>query len=594
MSVPASYFNTRTARPAAIRRAARRAREQQIAASAEQVARLNRLLDTLNAEIAAAIRGAAGPDGSVRLATLQQLRDAAAQSAGTFTRRYRDLLDAGMIEAAGIGAGAFSEFIGDAAARNAASGALGIVESFIAADGLQLSDRIWRVQQHTRASVVSAIEQAVIQGDDALRTAERLMREGQGIPEDVRQRMGLSRAEAMVRGTEASLMRDTGAPLNNLVRLLRTEINRAHTEAFVAGLAENDDVAGVRFLLSPNHPRIDVCDMHASVNLHGLGPGVYPLNAHPYPAHPQTLSYLEPVFEDEISDEDRAGRQTRSEWLRGQTFDTRRTVLGGFRKAAAFDRGWVPENALRTPWKTLRPRLEAQGLPLGEIDDLTPETPPRPRLRGVPEPAPKPPPVPVSRALTLLDHKRRGKTVLDTIDQVHQDGVLPRIPIERSTAQAYLGAYRRTSDGRAVNISARTHPGLESTLVHEIGHFLDHQGAYKPGVFASQESPLFAQWRRLVAESPEIRALRELEALSGDPRLLSHLEYMLRGREIWARCYAQYIAVRSGHAGMLGQIRDMVDRDAAAAVLIPRQWQDAHFEPIAAEIDRIFKALGWL
>jgi hypothetical protein len=166
------------------------------------------------------------------------------------------------------------------------------------------------------------------------------------------------------------LLRNQGNPLAAANRLMTTEINRAYTEAFVAGLSANDEVAGVRFLLSPRHPRVDVCDMHAGVNLHGLGPGVYPLGQHPYPAHPQTLSYLEAVFGDEITDEDRAGKQTRSEWLRGQTRGVQDAILGK-RKGNAWRAGKVPEFGLRTPWRVLRERRKRRGEDVDALETLS-------------------------------------------------------------------------------------------------------------------------------------------------------------------------------------------------------------------------------
>ena len=93
----------------------------------------------------------------------------------------------------------------------------------------------------------------------------------------------------------------------------------------------------------------------AAANLHGLGPGVYPQGAHPYPAHPQTLSYLEVVFVDEITPADRAGRQSMSDWLRTQPADVQEQVLG-IAKAQAFRAGGVGEADLLRPWREIKPK----------------------------------------------------------------------------------------------------------------------------------------------------------------------------------------------------------------------------------------------
>ncbi len=49
------------------------------------------------------------------------------------------------------------------------------------------------------------------------------------------------------------------------------------------------------------HPKVDICDTHAKADRHGLGAGVYPINAHPYLGHPQPSSFLTYVFSEEVS-----------------------------------------------------------------------------------------------------------------------------------------------------------------------------------------------------------------------------------------------------------------------------------------------------
>lgn len=79
---------------------------------------------------------------------------------------------------------------------------------------------------------------------------------------------------ASIGKTVADVLTGSGSPMDNAMRLMRTEINRAHGEAYISGALAHPDAAGVRFLLSPAHPEPDICDLHAAANLHGLGPGV--------------------------------------------------------------------------------------------------------------------------------------------------------------------------------------------------------------------------------------------------------------------------------------------------------------------------------
>jgi len=113
----------------------------------------------------------------------------------------------------------------------------------------------------------------------------------------------------------------------------------------------------VRFLLSPAHPEPDICDLHAAANLHGLGPGVYPNREKcPWPAHPNTLSYVEVVFKDEITDADRAGKETVNEALARLTPEQRKGVLG-VNKAKVFEAGKLKQGMVKSSWRSVQKRV---------------------------------------------------------------------------------------------------------------------------------------------------------------------------------------------------------------------------------------------
>jgi hypothetical protein len=68
-----------------------------------------------------------------------------------------------------------------------------------------------------------------------------------------------------------------------------------------------------------------------------------------------------------------------------------------------------------------------------------------------------------------------------------------------------------------------------------------------------------------------------------------HVTYLLLEEEVWARSYAQYIALRSGDATMQPQVADIRRRPIYGA----RHWEDADFEQVADAIDALFEGLGW-
>ena len=147
--------------------------------------------------------------------------------------------------------------------------------------------------------------------------------------------------------------------MDNAMRVFRTEINRAHGEAYMAGGEGKPYFGGWRYLLSPQHPEPDICDLLATQNLHGLGKGVYPSRAKcPWPAHPNTLSFVEIVFKDEIGEAERAGRETPLQALARLSPETRRGVLGKTR-GELFDAGLLTQGMIRAPVAAVKKRVGA-------------------------------------------------------------------------------------------------------------------------------------------------------------------------------------------------------------------------------------------
>jgi hypothetical protein len=91
------------------------------------------------------------------------------------------------------------------------------------------------------------------------------------------------------------------------------------------------------------------------------------------------------------------------------------------------------------------------------------------------------------------------------------------------------------------------------------------------------------------------RSVVELQRLrDGAPTgpLFRHLTYTLQLDELWERSYAQYIVVRSGDAGLRAELDER--RQLHGSPAVPYLWEDDDFGPVAAEIDRLFRRLGWI
>lgn len=332
----------------------RAARDRLLRTQAEQWALIERLLEQFGEHVRADLMTQAGDDGRVESWALPAIEAAIQRHAETLGTTWRELLGSSIASAAGIGSAIWSTDPGDV--QRISRGVLDFLREFRGADGLQLSDRLWRLDDAMRSDVMAELRNGIARGTSADRQARELLKAGQVVPPAVGEARNLNRAQRLFAAVRDKT-RSGGSLHYQFERLFTTETNRAYTEAFVTSVSEAPGVAGVRFTLSPLHPRPDICDMYARANLHGLGKGVYPRGAHPYPAHPMTLSYLVAVFVEEITDEDRAGATTPFDWLRTQPASVQTGVLGGQRKRQAFEAGQLLPSELRAPWRDIRTRL---------------------------------------------------------------------------------------------------------------------------------------------------------------------------------------------------------------------------------------------
>jgi len=363
---------------AAIRRASQQARNAMQRLDEATQAGLARIYGEAAAEVRAAIAAAAVDGAHVRLEQLRGLLARIDEVLAALAGARDGVLDEALRQAAELGvrpltAGGLAAtgrevaaVLDGAAALRAVDEAVLLVQQLRAADGLVLSDRLWRVDRGAREAVQRTVEQAVVQGWGADKAAQAFLLRGQAVPEATAQAQQAAAVGKVLRGADHLVDPNTGA-LASVLRVARTELNRAHGEAYMAGAGRAPGGVGFRFLLSPRHPRPDICDLYARQNLHGLGPGVYPdRQSCPWPAHPNTLSFVVAVFGDEVGDAERAGRESTMEALARLAPELRAGVLGPT-KAGYFDQGLLARGMVRSRVRDVRARLVRQGrvAPLG-------------------------------------------------------------------------------------------------------------------------------------------------------------------------------------------------------------------------------------
>jgi hypothetical protein len=186
-----------------------------------------------------------------------------------------------------------------------------------------------------------------------------------------------------------------------------------------------------------------------------------------------------------------------------------------------------------------------------------------------------------------------------SINQVHGDGVLPLVPILLRTGLMARGSFAERG-GTPISIVIRAesrHRGF--ALVHEVGHLLDFAGIGTAGRYASESNhPSLAVWKQAVFRSDAVQRLIHLVGevasllpVAESARVFDAREF-LEPAELWARSYAQYVALQSGDSNLIAALTAARTPNPAMEYY-PTQWSDEDFLPIGGAIEDLFRRIGW-
>lgn len=201
----------------------------------------------------------------------------------------------------------------------------------------------------------------------------------------------------------------------------------------------------------------------------------------------------------------------------------------------------------------------------------------------------------------LIEGKHPSEYLNNTLKEIESIHYLLKefsgVPVKYETelTDAY-GTYKYAGKD-PVSIIINESKQKDITLAHEFGHFIDHQlNKNSFGVYASEYSDLFADWRNAVESTKSMKTLRDMRAnpdkyikdLDGYEFRPSFKEtdYFLSYREVWARSYAQYIA--QSNPRMKSQIQDILQEP----IYNDRQWDDEDFQIVKQSIDKLLITLG--
>jgi hypothetical protein len=147
----------------------------------------------------------------------------------------------------------------------------------------RLSDAVWQAGDATRQQVNEVIRLGISQGRSAVDIAEKLE---QYLLPRIRNQTTFNPYGVKYMGPEGVA--------HAAMRIARTEISRGFNQAAYTSALHNPWVDRIAWVLSPSHPKTDVCDTLA---------GIYPIRAAQIPpAHPYCICHTESIVADSARD----------------------------------------------------------------------------------------------------------------------------------------------------------------------------------------------------------------------------------------------------------------------------------------------------
>ncbi len=171
--------------------------------------------------------------------------------------------------------------------------ALQVAQQHVYSDGLNLSQRIWRLEQGSMQTIRNTIATGMAQRTSAVELAQQLegqLNAGQDWPRWTRARLSKMDARERAQDAKGLLRSASDVPPGgsagisyNALRLARNEIQIGN-HAVTSDIAQNfPGIVGRKVVLSPAHPQSDICDEYAAG-------GPYEKTANFLPLHPQCVT----------------------------------------------------------------------------------------------------------------------------------------------------------------------------------------------------------------------------------------------------------------------------------------------------------------
>jgi len=382
--------------------------------------------------------------------------------------------------------------------------------------------------------------------------------------------------------TAREMARALAGGLQRALVVARTEQIRAYRSASLQAYQESGVVIGHK-RLTAHDSRVCAACLADEGHVYGLDEMMW--------SHPQCRCTSVPVLRGAEEPQWELGE----EWLRRQDPATQNQIFGSWAAADAFRRG--------VPLKEFM-RVTNEGDWGMTIRVQNPV-----RYLGYPGGASQPPLFPTASGSVNLNpmgeiisshvvlprtskYSAAYQNALGLVDSVHGDGPLPDIVLStRNMGKEITGAFAPFPSGWEIYINGRYSPNIETTLAHEIGHWIDFGGLGSNGMpgTAIELGGKLKGWWNAIMDTPEVKNLNQY---SGTYQIVTHIQkYLLNPQELWARSYAQYIGEKTQNKEILATMEMWRNSSDYRQW---RQWDPAEFAAIMEEIDKLFEAEGWM
>lgn len=119
-------------------------------------------------------------------------------------------------------------------------------------------------------------------------------------------------------------------------RIAQNEVNLEYMREKAKEILNNDDIETIAIKMSKAHPRTDICDYFSSVDLYGLGKGIYPKDKAPLPPfHPFCRCRLIPKFSESAKGA-KLNKNAEKELIKSLAPYKQAQILGSKRRALEF------------------------------------------------------------------------------------------------------------------------------------------------------------------------------------------------------------------------------------------------------------------